>query len=169
MNEYAQFVNDYAKPLPTFTDNIKHSFIGMLGELGELADAWKKHELYEQPLNTTNILEELGDFDFYFQLGVNQFPGIEFEESYPFADAYIHDTFSVMAKCIAEFFDYHNDGDEENPMSKLRTIDYCINSLCVHFNYTREEVRNTNMTKLRKRYPEKYSNEHAKLRLDKND
>jgi NTP pyrophosphatase (non-canonical NTP hydrolase) len=42
-----------------------HMALGLAGEVGELVDAIKKHTIYEQKLDEHNVLEELGDIEFY--------------------------------------------------------------------------------------------------------
>ena len=44
-----------------------HAALGVCGEAGELADAIKKHVIYEKSLDRDNIIEELGDLRFYMQ------------------------------------------------------------------------------------------------------
>ena len=44
-----------------------HAALGVCGEAGELADAIKKHHIYNKPVDIENIIEELGDLEFYMQ------------------------------------------------------------------------------------------------------
>lgn len=44
-----------------------HSAIGVAGEAGELADAIKKEYIYGKPRDLDNIIEELGDLEWYMQ------------------------------------------------------------------------------------------------------
>jgi NTP pyrophosphatase (non-canonical NTP hydrolase) len=44
-----------------------HGATGVSGEAGELLDCVKKHVVYGQPLNLENLIEELGDIEFYLQ------------------------------------------------------------------------------------------------------
>lgn len=44
-----------------------HMIMGVCGEAGELLDAIKKHVIYNKPLDIENILEELGDIEFYLE------------------------------------------------------------------------------------------------------
>lgn len=44
-----------------------HAALGVCGEAGELADAIKKHHVYNKPVDIENIIEELGDLEFYMQ------------------------------------------------------------------------------------------------------
>jgi NTP pyrophosphatase (non-canonical NTP hydrolase) len=89
--------------------DLMHMVLGIAGEAGELVDAVKKHVIYGQPLNMDNVVEELGDLEFYLQ-GLRQ----------------------------------------------------CLD-------IGREEILQHNINKLTKRYGEKYSNEAAKARVDKEE
>jgi len=42
-----------------------HMAIGISGEAGELLDAIKKAVIYRKPLDVVNVVEELGDLEFY--------------------------------------------------------------------------------------------------------
>ncbi len=44
-----------------------HSVMGVAGEAGELIDAIKKAVIYRKPIDRLNIIEELGDLEFYMQ------------------------------------------------------------------------------------------------------
>lgn len=50
------------------------------GEAGELFDAVKKYAIYEKPIDRANVVEELGDLEFYMQ-GVREALGITREET----------------------------------------------------------------------------------------
>lgn len=47
--------------------NLFHMAVGIAGEAGELLDAIKKHAIYQKPLDVENVIEELGDLEFYMQ------------------------------------------------------------------------------------------------------
>ena len=77
-NDHRQMVAALVKPgadiLKTLTAerlNLVHMAIGVAGEGGELLDAVKKHVIYNKPVDLTNIIEELGDLEFYME-GVRQ-------------------------------------------------------------------------------------------------
>ncbi len=66
-------VKDYApvtKRLQVTDDliNTLHAAMGVSGEAGELMDAVKKAVLYGKPLDTENVIEELGDLCWYMNL-----------------------------------------------------------------------------------------------------
>lgn len=47
--------------------NLIHSVLGISGEAGELLDAIKKATIYRKELDRANIVEELGDLEFYME------------------------------------------------------------------------------------------------------
>lgn len=57
-----------------------HMTIGVAGEAGELLDSIKKHVIYNKPLDRANVVEELGDLEFYME-GLRQGLGITREET----------------------------------------------------------------------------------------
>lgn len=84
-----------------------HMILGISGEAGELLDAVKKQVIYRKPLDIDNVIEELGDLEFYLE--------------------------------------------------GLRQI----------LQLSREEILQKNISKLTKRYGEKYSDSAAQARVDK--
>jgi NTP pyrophosphatase (non-canonical NTP hydrolase) len=64
---------------PTKVD-LLHMMVGVQGEAGELLDAVKKHVVYNKALDVENVIEELGDIEFYLQ-GVRANLGITREET----------------------------------------------------------------------------------------
>jgi len=62
---YSRFVASKLKEFDDPQHDLLHTAVGISGEAGELLDAVKKHWAYEQPLNTENVIEELGDLFFY--------------------------------------------------------------------------------------------------------
>jgi len=87
--------------------HIIHMLMGITGEAGELMDAAKKHVIYNKPLDIENVIEELGDIEWYMQ------------------------------------------------------------GLRAALHIDREDVLLYNIEKLRKRYPDKYTDALAQARLDK--
>ena len=71
---YRQFVDQLAKPgdeiaasLTADRAHLLHMVVGISGEAGELLDAVKKHVIYNKDLDMKNVIEELGDLEFYMQ------------------------------------------------------------------------------------------------------
>ena len=49
-------------------DRAVHSLFGLITEVGELADAYKRHFFYDQPLDLGNVEEEVGDILWYLAI-----------------------------------------------------------------------------------------------------
>lgn len=114
--EHSKLVSELAKSpdliiqeMNSFQAHLLHMVVGICGEAGELLDAIKKNAIYQKQLDYENVVEELGDLEFYLR--------------------------------------------------GLR------DALHIPRSVTLEQ----NITKLRKRYGEKYSNKAAQDRVDKTD
>lgn len=70
---------DIAAEMTPFKANILHMAVGVSGEAGELLDAIKKHVVYNKPLDQENVIEELGDIEFYME-NLRQSLGISRDE-----------------------------------------------------------------------------------------
>lgn len=73
-NEYETMVTALIKPGQNILDdltpegvNMWHMATGVSGEAGELLDAVKKYAVYNKPLDRVNVIEELGDLEFYME------------------------------------------------------------------------------------------------------
>lgn len=85
--EHHQMVQALAKPggeiiktLTPSTAHLLHMAVGVAGEAGELLDAVKKAAVYNKPLDRANVVEELGDLEFYME-GLRDGAGITREET----------------------------------------------------------------------------------------
>lgn len=72
--EYSAFVKSRVKPgsdiasgMTAENADLLHGAVGLSGETGELLDAVKKHVVYNKPLDRENVIEELGDIEFYLE------------------------------------------------------------------------------------------------------
>lgn len=86
MSDYSQMVAALVKPgedivisLSAEKANQWHLATGVAGEAGELLDAVKKSAIYNKPLDRENVIEELGDLEFYME-GLRQSLGVSREE-----------------------------------------------------------------------------------------
>lgn len=71
---YTEFCMGLMKPgeeiVAEITPNkaeVLHMAVGVSGEAGELLDAIKKHTMYNKELDYANVVEELGDIEFYLE------------------------------------------------------------------------------------------------------
>lgn len=72
---HSELVTALTKPSSEILDSlhtgkisILHAAIGIAGEAGELLDQVKKHVIYNKPLDSENLVEELGDLEFYLEM-----------------------------------------------------------------------------------------------------
>lgn len=71
---HSQMVSGLAKDGATIAAELSpenahllHMAVGIAGEAGELLDAVKKAAIYNKPIDLVNVVEELGDLEFYMQ------------------------------------------------------------------------------------------------------
>lgn len=67
------------KDLNPIKADLLHMAVGVSGEAGELLDAVKKATIYNKPLDHENMVEELGDLEFYMSR-VRQLIGVSRDE-----------------------------------------------------------------------------------------
>lgn len=85
--QHSDLVKALVKPGEDILDTISpsqvdglHMSVGIAGEAGELLDAIKKWVIYNKPLDRANVIEELGDLEFYME-GLRQSLNITREET----------------------------------------------------------------------------------------
>jgi NTP pyrophosphatase (non-canonical NTP hydrolase) len=66
-SEYARFVDRLFVNRSLGDEGLVHSAIGIAGEAGEILDAIKKIWVYNAAIDRENLIEELGDLEFYMQ------------------------------------------------------------------------------------------------------
>ena len=71
--KYSEFVRSRKKdpddigPFEQTQKDLMHMTLGIAGEAGELVDAVKKYVIYDKDLDLQNVIEELGDLEFYLE------------------------------------------------------------------------------------------------------
>lgn len=61
--------------LTPISAHLLHMAVGVCGEAGELIDCIKKQAIYGKDLDEINLVEELGDLEFYLE-GIRQATGV---------------------------------------------------------------------------------------------
>jgi len=179
MNSYSQMVTDLAKPgediIATLTPikaHTLHMAIGLAGEAGELLE----HFCADGLIEGSDVLEELGDNEFYFE-GLCQSMSIEMGSTNATSD----DPFSVpnyvvattdMLDVVKKMVVYNKDIDLMIFINALTNVRARLDSLYDYYGFTQTEALEHNMDKLLKgdtaRYKEgTYSDEAAQSRRDK--
>lgn len=139
-----------------------HAKVGIVGEIGELCDAFKKHYVYGKPLDLVNLKEELGD-TFWSLVFLCSLQGRKLgnwgatwnapanrEEAWP------RHAILVMS---------HEAGAIAMYGRQSITLQAMLEQLCWHFDMSISDVLETNIAKLAARYGDKYS-DYAALNRD---
>ena len=69
-----------AQEVTAYDMDMLHMTVGISGEAGELLDAIKKAVIYRKPIDRENVIEELGDLEFFME-GLRQSLSITREET----------------------------------------------------------------------------------------
>lgn len=85
--------------LTHLTAHLLHMAVGISGESGELLDAVKKAAIYNKPLDLVNVIEELGDLEFYLE-GFRQGLGLSRDD--------------ILAQNISKLSTRYNSGEYSN-------------------------------------------------------
>ena len=67
VSKLAKSGEDIRAELTAHDAHLVHMVMGISGEAGELLDAVKKATIYRKPVDIDNIIEELGDIEFYLE------------------------------------------------------------------------------------------------------
>lgn len=187
--EYIPLALRTAKPLSTEMA-LKHAVLGLASDGGEVLDVIKAHAIYGQALDRKHLAEELGDTCWFAVYAASSYPGINIitEMPYPprdlvsagiqlvimngiYADivedviARLYEENMVDAIIPAKYATTHHTKQFSSILSQ-------IISLCAYMAGRAqlslwEDCLPGNIAKLRKRYPEAYSDVNAAARADK--
>jgi hypothetical protein len=188
LHQYQDLAMRTAKMFPTLEENLDHAALGIGSEVGEFAlticAAWMK-----MPFEASNFAEELGDASWYSALACHHM-GWRFENLFldpatlsdmspELAVAVVNRNPPAMALmmahfggevigCIKDFKIYKKQCDADR-VKKYLTLFVCTLSLLADahsFSYANVALQ-LNIEKLRKRYPDRYSDADAIARADK--
>lgn len=65
--DHKDLVRTSFKKIDGGSQELTHAIFGIAGEVGELVDAVKKHLFYGKQLDISNVVEELGDIEYYLE------------------------------------------------------------------------------------------------------
>lgn len=166
---YSEFVQSRVKWFPTVQENLLHATIGLIGEVVELS-------FY---VDAGNFIEEHGDLEFYLQhlnltINTNNIAVKPTEVNRIEAQALEKDPMGKILFHTGELLDLAKKAWVYNkPVESLDWNHHTVRvNLCLHFlatshGFTQDASREANMAKLRKRYPDGYSDAAAQARADK--
>ena len=161
--------------------DILHALMGVVGEAGEIAEVIGRLDsgiVYLHREGLEKLKEELGDFEFYLTIIYGRLfdePRTNFVSrdvnilevpSLPVMKWGLLKEVSSLTEVLKKHIIYGKPIDVNNLKELMGMIEFqllCIRSV---FQLNHDEILMTNIKKLRKRYPEGYSNEAAKKRAD---
>jgi NTP pyrophosphatase (non-canonical NTP hydrolase) len=187
---YTEFVRALFVNRSKGTQGVMHATMGMAGEAGELLDAIKKNYVYNKALDYTNIIEELGDFEWYAEalrqsLGVTR-DFVDIVETSEMLDASAAEFFGAAKKAPLIFYatglaSLAAQGavsaawdlalgtitEIEGYLELLKRSDEILLKFYEEIGTSRRAVLHSNVEKLKKRYPAGYTDTAAVARADK--
>lgn len=142
--------------------------MGVASETGELLTTMKANLYYNKPIDRENIKEELGDILWFCAymfdtMGQTMTDGGDFPPEVKIEDACL-----MLAGLAGSVSKGVFDGEGPRVISsRLEGVICLVAVITNYFGLTTDEVTEANITKLKKRYPDKYNNEAALARADK--
>ena len=103
--------------------HLMHMVMGVAGEAGELLDAIKKHCIYGKDIDLNNVIEELGDLEFYLA-GIREQFNLQREDI-------LLDNIKKLTKRYGDGWNYSNAAAISRPDKKEEKVSYDYEE-CVH-------------------------------------
>lgn len=175
--EYQPLAMRKAKWFPALFPNIEHVALGILSEVGEFTTIAKRVAIYGKeftPEMRAHALEELGDIAWYCALGAEVL-NVQLDKIIdPCNDKIVSMAqaalfLGTVASPIAMLVEAQRDGISELMSPFKDSIGLTIGGVLFVSNWLDPDydVLGANIAKLRQRYPEKYTDEAAEARADK--
>lgn len=172
MKEYSALALRTLKPLSQY-DDLRHAALGMVSEIGEIADLIKAKMVYGKTIDPLSILEEVGDAYWFANLAAER-AGLRFVE----LDTTNLDCSAFAGVCRAtsgasEFAglvcnSYSPRDDRPLPtlssLIALCSVSNGLSAVLSAYDFTVAQALKANVAKLSTRYPDKYSDEYALIR-----
>ena len=170
LTEYAQLAQRTAST-KTKEDKIGHGMLGLIGEAGEIIDIIKKQKYMGMPeaLAREKMVDEAGDFVWYLVELCTGFD-LNIEDTFYVAAEWhtLNDSVEDAAVDLAGLsLDLHDSND-----GNLMDFDSICDVVCCYLDLLKlakidgQEVLTHNIEKLRKRYPEGFSEDRSNVRYE---
>ena len=170
--EYIPLAYRTCKELPP-QQHAEHMAMGILGELGEIVDAVKKHYVYGRPLDKVNLMEEVGDIFWYLaglvhvfgkpdDLDFAEFEQVEInQEKLQAARDVMQFSLITLCKpiavCTADLVSTVMDGNENELKDCIGVITAILHGTTRLLDVDLDEALERNIAQLAKRYGDKYT------------
>lgn len=162
LKEYQSLSKRTLADLGSVQDNIIHMKAGVIGELGELIDVFKKWFAYGKEFDRVNAREECGDIAF-FLVNTANILNIQLEDE--FANQKVDVELDIM-----KAFDYTMSAVDQQSIlfqsyspsiERIKYMIYRLVSICELLDFSIEDVFERNVAKLTQRFPNKFTQEDA--------
>lgn len=149
--------------------NFRHATFGLVTEVGELVDSFKRHYFYGLELDTRNVKEEIGDILWYVALAYHaldeSIPNYVEDISLENSRFHLSSTDALLAGLVRKssdvFFFFNALKDKTCVTDDLEDILVYLKLFCEDKGIDIYECADANVEKLKKRYPEKFTVEDA--------
>lgn len=175
-DEYRPLALRTAKMFNSQHSNLQHAILGLMTEAGEFATEVKRRFAYGKPMTDemqAHMREELGDICWYvplalYALGKDALPALSDDVRAEFADMTLVETTVALGAMVGGIATIpQTDLDPGDDIFMLAAIVHLVDELALLIGTTGDIVRAENIAKLRKRFPEAYSDAAAEARADK--
>jgi NTP pyrophosphatase (non-canonical NTP hydrolase) len=162
--------------------NLQHAGMGLITEVGEIVDSFKRSWFYHKDLDLANIKEEIGDVLWYIAVGYHSLSLVMPEE---INNKYLSSPKSVtmclgrLSHVVSNFYFFSELSIEANSELidediyelnyDLDSILYYLSHLCTFLDLSLLDCAHDNIVKLAKRYPEGFTEFHANNRDKENE
>ena len=156
-----------------YSDNISHALLGLYDEVGELCKGYKKALVDDKELDKTNVIEEMGDFMYFFARAIDTLQYEKLDSICEGIDTILNgeanDSEKITEISVALSLGYHAgnlyfgiaSNKHEVSGQSIQEIAASINILSKRLGITPTDVMEANDRKLRTRYKDKYSEEES--------
>lgn len=175
-DEYRPLALRTAKMFASQHSNLQHAILGLMTEVGEFATEVKRRFAYGKPMTDemqAHMREELGDICWYvplalYALGKDALPPLSDDVRAEFENMTLVETTIALGAMVGGIATIpQTDPDPGDDIFMLAAIVHLVDELALLIGTTGDIVRAENITKLRKRFPEAYSDAAAEARADK--
>jgi hypothetical protein len=165
-SEYVKHVMKTAA-IGTPAEQRLHGCIGLVGEIGEIADALKRHLYYGTDLDIRNLEEEIGDVMWYAALLADSTSDISFNYQRCYVKGDIVPPVAQLAHWSGYMF-FAVTSSKSVRQSDYYNMLVALGKLIHRIGYSWEQAATDNIAKLSKRYPKgTFDADDAVARKDK--
>lgn len=156
--EYRKLASRTLAPLPTREDDIHHMVLGMITELGEILDVYKKKFAYGKDIDWVNVKEEIGDF-YWYVANFDNIVKISDRDITDIKSAIKNNEFEDILHALSHVMNAHT--DMLYIITNVHAASDLVMNFCIQHKFDVFAILETNIKKLQARYPDKFTKDKA--------